>query len=301
MRFTSLILVLSIAIAGWSATALAGVRTINPRSFYPEGPLWHDGKLFYVEYAKSRVMTWDGKENKQYWKQDGCGANGLAELPGDAIIVACYDANTLVEVDANAKTIRTISKDSAGRPFLGPNDFCRDAKGGLYFSASGVYDVKAPIEGKVYYIARDGNIKLLADTIHYANGLSVTRDGKALLVTEMLADRILSFDIGPDGSLGARKVWARLQDIAPIPPGADAYNGPDGVKVGQDGLVYIAHNGSARVLVTDANAKLVRKIDVPAKYVTNVNFGPTVSTLYITAAIDANNPPYPGEVYQVTP
>ena len=52
---------------------------------------------------------------------------------------------------------------------------------------------------------------------------------------------------------------------------------------------------------TDKTAKLVRKIDVPAKYVTNVNFGPTVSTLYITAAIDANNSPYPGEVYEITP
>ncbi|MEA2778656.1 MAG: hypothetical protein QOK29_200 [Rhodospirillaceae bacterium] len=301
MRFAGLILLMICTILGSSATALAGVRTINPKSFYPEGPLWHDGKLFYVEYAKSRVMTWDGKENRQYWAQDGCGANGLAEMPGDAIIVACYDANTLVELDAKAKPIKTISRDSAGKPFLGPNDFCQDGKGGLYFSASGVYDVKAPIQGKVYHLAADRQIKPVADTIHYANGLSVTRDGKTLLVAEMLANRILSFEIKLDGSLGARKVWARLQDIAPIPPGADAYNGPDGVKVGSDGLVYIAHNGSARALVTDANAKLVRKIDVPAKYVTNVNFGPTVSTLYITAAIDANNPPYPGEVYEVTP
>ena len=37
------------AVVGMSVAAEAGVRTINPKSFYPEGPLWHDGKLFYVE------------------------------------------------------------------------------------------------------------------------------------------------------------------------------------------------------------------------------------------------------------
>ena len=301
MRLKSGLLMLIAAVVGMSIAAEAGVRTINSKSFYPEGPIWHDGKLFYVEYAKSRVMTWDGKENKEFWKQDGCGANGLAEIDGDAIIVDCYDSNTLVEVDRNGKTIKAISSDSDGNPFLGPNDFCRDARGGLYLSASGVYDVGAPIQGKVYYIAPDGKITVVADTIHYANGLSVMPDGKTLLVAEMLAGRILSFPIYADGSLGPRRVWARLQDITPMTPGADAYNGPDGVKVGPDGLIYIAQNGSGRVLVTDQTAKLVRKIDVPAKYVTNVNFGPTVSTLFITAAIDANNPPYPGEVYEVTP
>jgi gluconolactonase len=295
------LVVLCASIVGMSLAAEAGVKTINPSSFYPEGPLWHDGKLFYVEYAKSRVMTWDGKENKQFWQRDGCGANGLAEVSGDAIIVDCYDSNTLVEVNADGKTLQTIASDSAGNPFLGPNDFCQDGKGGLYFSTSGVYDVKAPIQGKVYHMAADGEITMLADTIHYANGLTVTQDGKTLLVAEMLAGRILSFPVYSDGSLGPRTVWARLQDIAPMTPGADAYNGPDGVKAGPDGLIYIAQNGSGRVLVADRNAKLVRIVNVPGQYVTNVNFGPTVSTLYITAALDPNNQPYPGEVYEVTP
>jgi sugar lactone lactonase YvrE len=288
------------AIAAIGTPALAGVSTINPKAAYPEGPLWHDGKLFYVEYSGNTITTWDGKANLQFWKQEGCGPSGLVDLPGGRLMVTCYDSNTLVEVGADGKTERTIAADSAGKPFLGPNDLGKDAKGGIYFSASGVYDVKAPIQGMIYYVAPDGRIAPVADTIHYSNGLAVSADGKTLLCSEMLAGRILAFEIKPDGSLGARKVFARLQDIAPMTPGADAYNGPDGLKVGSDGLIYVAQNGSGRVLVVDQDAKLVRMVEVPARYVTNINFGPTVDTLYITSTIDEWNAPYPGEVYEAT-
>ena len=38
----------------------AQLATIDPDAHYPEGPLWRDGKLFYVEYAQSNIKTWDG-------------------------------------------------------------------------------------------------------------------------------------------------------------------------------------------------------------------------------------------------
>jgi len=76
-----------------------------------------------------------------------------------------------------------------------------------------------------------------------------------LLVAEMLAARILSFPIGTDGTLGPRTVWVRLQDLAAPTPHEDAYNGPDGVKLGPDGNYYIAQNGSGRVLVVDEGRK----------------------------------------------
>jgi hypothetical protein len=40
-----------------------------------------------------------------------------------------------------------------GKPFVGPNDFAADGLGGIYFSASGVYDLKAPISEAVLYLS----------------------------------------------------------------------------------------------------------------------------------------------------
>src|SRR5437763_15430447 len=107
----------------------------------------------------------------------------------------------------------------------GHNDFASDGHGGVYFSASGVYDIKAPITGAVLHMAADGKtITEVADTIHYSNGLTLDKGQRHLLVAEMLAGRVLSFPIGADGKLGPRAVWARLQDLAAPTPHEDAYN-----------------------------------------------------------------------------
>ncbi len=280
----------------------AGVDVIDPHARYPEGPLWDQGKLLYVEYAGDGIKMWDGRRSGTYWRKERCGASALIHFQNDHVLVACYDGNYLVELDAQAHEVRAISKDSAGKGFIGPNDFATDGRGGVYFSASGAYDINAPITGAVLHLSADGqDLREVAGTIHYSNGLTLSRDGRHLLVAEMLAGRILSFPIQADGNLGARVVWARLQDLAPPTPHEDAYNGPDGLKLGPDGNYYIAQNGSGRVLVVSEDKRLVRTIEVPTPYVTNVGFGPGgADTLYITGAFEQWKPPFPGAVYRWT-
>lgn len=297
------------ALALWSiasAAALIGASradtvVVDATAVYPEGPLWRDGKLLYVEYAGPGIKMWDGKRAKSYWSGEHCGASGLISYRHNHLLVACYDANAIVELDEAGKQIRVIDKDSAGKPFIGPNDFTADRAGGIYVSASGIYDLKAPISGTILYLSPAGTLAEVANLIHYSNGLALSADGKSLLVAEMLAGRILSFAVKADGSLGPRTVWARLQDLAAPTSREDAYNGPDGLKLGPDGNYYIAQNGSGRVLVVNGDKKLVRIITVPAPYVTNMNFGAEgADTLYITAVFDPNKAPFPGAVYRWT-
>lgn len=281
----------------------AKLDIIDAHALYPESPLWWNGELYYVEYAGNGIKVRDGQHLRYFWRRMHCGPNALIPFGPKDILVACYDGNSLVELDPNSKVVRTISKDDHGAPFVGPNDFASDGHGGIYFSASGVYDIKAPITGKVLHISADGrSVSVVADTIDYSNGLTLSKSGHHLLVAEMLADRILSFPVESSGALGLRRVWARLQDLAPPTPHEDAYNGPDGVKLGPDGNYYIAQNGSGRVLVVDRNRKLVRIITVPTRNVTNIGFGPPDAGLvvYITGAFDQWKPPYPGAVYRWT-
>jgi gluconolactonase len=285
---------------GLNAVAPADAVLIGPAA-YPEGPLWRDGKLLYVEYAGPGVRAWDGTRTSDFWQSPHCGASGLIDYRDSHILVACYDANAIVELDQTGRQVRTIKRDGTGKPFAGPNDFTADHRGGIYVSASGVYDLKAPISGAVLYLTAAGKLVEAATLIHYSNGLAVSKDGKTLLVSEMLAGRILAFPIQPDGSLGARTVWARLQDLAPPTSHEDAFNGPDGLKLGPDGNYYIAQNGSGRVLVVNQERKLVRTITVPTPYVTNVNFGADgANTLYITGVFDPWKSPFPGALYRWT-
>ncbi len=286
----------------WGARA-TGLEVIDAHAIYPEGPVWRAGQLYFVEYGGPGVQRWDDRGGVLFWRGEHCGASGLTPYHQDHWLVACYDANTLVELDARGRHLRTIDRDADGKPFIGPNDFAADARGGLYFSASGVYDIAAPISGALLYLPAGGGApRRVADTIHYANGLTLSKDGRELLVAEDLAGRILSFPVLADGRLGALRMWARLRDLAPPTPHEDAYNGPDGLKLGPDGNYYIAQNGSGRVLVVDPARKLVRMIAVPTPYVTNMSFGAAGSgSLYITGVFDPWKPPFPGVVYRFTP
>jgi gluconolactonase len=262
--------------------------------------LWHEGRLYYVEYTTGSVMAWDGTATRVYWHRDGCGPSGLIKFR-DGLLVACYDENALVLLEAAGRESAVIRAPRRTGPMRGPNDLAADGRGGVYVSASGVYDKKAPITGTIWHLAADGRtLTQIADTIHYPNGLTRSPDGRHLLVAEMLAGRILSFEILADGSLGTRSVWARLQDLAPPTANEDAYNGPDGLKLGPDGNYYVAQNGSGRVLVVNGECTLVRTISVPTPYVTNLAFG-TDGVVFVTGAFDQWKAPFPGAVYRWAP
>ncbi|MCX7059019.1 MAG: SMP-30/gluconolactonase/LRE family protein [Proteobacteria bacterium] len=294
----SLCAALALTCSGISCAASPTV--IAPRAAYPESPLWHAGRLFYVEYAANELRVWHDGVSASFWKPAQCGPSAVAEFGAAHLLVACYDTNQLVEIDADGVELRRIERDRDGRSFQGPNDFTPDGAGGVYFTTSGEYALQAPITGTVQHLTADGVASVLAETIHYANGLTRSHDGRQLLVAEMLAGRILEFPLLQDGTLGPRRVWARLNDIAPPTPHSDAYNGPDGMKAGADGNYYIAQNGSARVLVVNEGKRLVRQIHVPTPYVTNVGLGPD-GAVYITGLFDEWHAPYSGAVYRWMP
>ncbi|HSY84931.1 MAG TPA: hypothetical protein VLA85_00035, partial [Verrucomicrobiae bacterium] len=41
----------------------ADIKVINADAWFPEGPVWYQGKLYYVEYGRNTIMTWDGTKN----------------------------------------------------------------------------------------------------------------------------------------------------------------------------------------------------------------------------------------------
>ena len=66
-------------------------------------------------------------------------------------------------------------------------------------------------------------------------------------------------------------------------------------------MVTTMHNGSGRVLVVDADRKLVHILKVPTPYVTNLAFGPKgADTIYITGGFDQWKEPFPGAVFLCT-
>jgi gluconolactonase len=280
------------------AARAAKVEVINAESYFPDGPLWHEGQLYYAESAADRVMTWDGKENREVWHQDGCGPSAVIEAGAGSLLITCHDADALVRITADGRTLKTL-RDVDGLPFLSPSDAVADAADGFYISASRAWDVAPPIEGKILYLAPDGTIGEVASEVHDADGLALSPDGRALYVSERAAQRVLKFEVKDGGTLGEREVFARLPDLAANPEGVDIYAGPGGLITDHLGNLYIAHFEGRRVLVVDPRGNLIDLVAIPARYVTNLTFGASEDVIFVTAATDAWTAPYPGQVYRI--
>ena len=53
-----------LVIASAAACARADdVKVLNDDAHFAEGPIWYHGKLYYVEYDRNSVITWDGAKN----------------------------------------------------------------------------------------------------------------------------------------------------------------------------------------------------------------------------------------------
>jgi sugar lactone lactonase YvrE len=292
------LLALSLALGFATAAQAADVKVINKDAWFPEGPIWYQDKLFYVEYGRNTVMTWDGKENKVFWKQDGCGPSAVLPTAAGDFVVTCYDSNSIGRISADGKTEEPYTKDTDGHPFVGPNDFAPDKKGGIYFTGSGKGGPL--IDASAYYITKDGKVNLAADDLHNANGLAVSNDGMILYLVETEDNRIIAFDIQDDGSLANRRVFLRLDDMFPKQP----HIWPDGIKFDSKGEMYIGQSprsleAPGKIIVVDKDAKLLRQISVPSPSMPNFAFGPGEKVLYVMALDQIDAAPWHGKVYEV--
>jgi gluconolactonase len=278
-----------------------GVKVLNADAHFAEGPIWYHGKLYYVEYDRNSVTTWDGTKNTIFWSKKGCGPSAVIPTARGEFLATCYDSGTLGRISADGKDLPAYTQDKDGNKFVGPNDFAPDRRGGIYFTCSGT----APgpvIDGKIFYLAADGTITQEAVDVHSANGIVVSNDGKILYAIETEDHRLIQFKIGADASLSDRRVFLNLDDLT----NNVTHIYPDGVKVNSKGELYIGQNPRdihaplvGTIFVVNAEGKLLRTLKLPSPGVPNLAFSPDEMTLYVMALDQVDKPPYQGKVYSI--
>lgn len=283
----------------------AAHRVLSESVFYPEGPLWEDGRLTFVEYARDSVSILDLVDltTTTLWQRAGFGPAGLARAADGSLWVTGSDGNALARVDREGRGEVVVTHDVGGSALPAPNDLVFNAAGDLYFTASGIFDPAAAIAGGVYLHRREGGTHLVAGDIHYANGIALSMDGSTLFVAEHLRNRILAFAVLADGTLGERRVHADLADLAGLTrvvrvDDADPLLGPDGLACTREGRLCVAHFAGGRLLVLAPDGSLERNLVLPYRYPTNVAFGADETAVYVTA-MQTNAPPYGGALLEV--
>ena len=289
-----------LALASMASHASDGVKVINGDVHFPEGPIWYHGKLYYVEYDRNTVTTWDGQKNTVFWSKKGCGPSAVIPTARGEFLTTCYDSNSIGRISADGKDLPAYTHDKDGNPFVGPNDFAPDRHGGIYFTASGTPGPM--INGKIFYLGADGTITQKAADVHSANGIVVSNDGRILYAIETEDHRLIQFKIGPDGSLSERQVFLNLDDLT----NNVVHVYPDGVKINSKGEIYIGQNPrdvhaplAGTIFVVNSSGELLRALKLPSPGVPNLAFSPDEMTLYVTALDQLDKSPYRGKVYSI--
>ncbi|MBT7405543.1 MAG: alpha/beta hydrolase fold domain-containing protein [Opitutae bacterium] len=147
-----------------------------------------------------------------------------------------------------------------------PNDLVVDRSGGVYFTLTG--------PGEVVYLSSTGKAKTVASDVETPNGLILSPDEKTLYVSEYVPKKILSFKVGKNGALNAKKLFAKMDDGQPDLKGAD------GMCVDRAGNVYCA--GPKDIWIWDSKGKLLDKIVCPERAVNCTFGGSQLRDLYLT-------------------
>ena len=161
-----------LALGAASAATTDDRVVVNPQSAYPEGPVVDGNFVYYAEMGSDRVMRWDGHANVAIWSRSGCGPTSVARGGGDMLVILCDEEQVLVRITTAGKTVEVIGRDSEGHPFLTPNASINDAKGGIYWTSSGLFSPTSPSQGAVLYLDKSGGLHRLAEasTIPTASG-----------------------------------------------------------------------------------------------------------------------------------
>ncbi len=244
---------------------------------FPEGPAWN-GKdaLFFSNCNGGFISKVDATGHSVWLKAQAEPflfekTNGMT-FGKDGALYACeFGRKAILRFTMDGKS-SVYAELTGDKKLNGPNDLAFDPKGNLYFSDPGAYS-RENRNGGVYRVdAVTKELRKVKDDLGFPNGLAFSADAKTLYLAESAFERVLKLDVHEDGSLGKPSVFAEM-------PGGD----PDGMNFDIEGNLYVAHFGGHAIRVYTPDGKLVRKIDVPGKKPSNVEFaGPDLKTLYVT-------------------
>jgi sugar lactone lactonase YvrE len=219
---------------------------------FPEGPRWHDGRLWFSDMHARRVMAMDPGGQTSIICEVPNRPSGLGFLQeGRLLVVSMADHRLLVlDRDLGLREVADISAyvggdandmvvDAAGRAYIG--NFGFDFAGGDEFTTTALVRVDP-----------NGQVTVVAEELAFPNGTVITPDGKTLVVAETFARKLTAFDIAEDGSLSGRRAWADLGRAT-----------PDGICLDEEGAIWVASPTTAECLRVREGGEVTDRIAMP--------------------------------------
>jgi sugar lactone lactonase YvrE len=116
-------------------------------------------------------------------------------------------------------------------------------------------------------------VRQVADDVAFPNGMAVTSDNSTLIVADSYRHGLVAFDIGLDGGLSGRRVWADL--------GAGT---PDGICADEQNAIWYADAPGRRCVRVAEGGSELQAAELDRGAFACMLGGPGLRTLFIVAA-----------------
>lgn len=155
----------------------------------------------------------------------------------DGRVLICDSYRGLLSLDPAGGGLRTLVSAIEGRPLRFCSNVTETADGTIYFTESTsdfhfewfkAAILEARGTGGLYRLNTDGTVDTLAGGLHFANGVTATADGAALVFAETQGRRL-------------SKYWLTGPQAGSVTPLAQHLPGmPDNISTGADGRIWVA-------------------------------------------------------------
>ncbi len=220
------------------------VRQLADGFHFGEGPRWHaddsGGRLWFSDFYSHTIRSVNMAGDHRIELELDDQPSGLGWMPDGSLLFVSMrkrqvwrrwpDGRLALHADLTDLTAHLCNDmvvDSEGRAYVGNFGFDLDHE--LRVRGVGAVLADHP-KANLVLVQPDGAVSVAAPGLSFPNGTVITPDGKTLIVGETLGARLTAFDIGADGALSGRRVWAETGPRV-----------PDGIALDADGAIWIAN------------------------------------------------------------
>ena len=198
---------------------MAQTRLVADGLGFPESTRWHDGRVWVCNWGAGEVLAVTSAGEREVMARIAPQSLpfSIDWLPDGRLLVVDGPRQQLLRQDSagELESIADLSGVGAG-PF---NELVVTAEGTVYVNGG---------PGSIVSVHSDGTVRQVADGLKWPNGMALLADERTLVVADSHAEQLLAFDVGHDGTLSGRRVWAELE------------HAPDGICVDADGAIWVA-------------------------------------------------------------
>lgn len=254
---------------------------------YLECPRWHDGRLWVSDFYTEKVLAIDRRGGAEVVAEVPGQPSGLGFLPDGRLLVVSMRDHRLLVRDGSGRLEEYADLSGVVSGVL--NDMVVDDRGRAWVGNFG-FDLMGGAPLRYTTLTRvdtDGSVAVAAEDLGFPNGM-VILPGNVLVVAETFAGRLTAFDIGEDGELSGRRVWAQFGQTPQTDDVGEAVErlevAPDGICADAEGAIWVADAVHNRVLRVQEGGGILDEIDAGTGVFACMLGGDDGRTLFLCAA-----------------